>query len=246
MKSITLLIVATGKYTVFLPKLLESVSKHFLTKHAVQVMIFTDKVYDDGDASFDSLFDSSYNFNWDTILIDHKPWPHSTLMRFHFFKENYKRLGNTDYYFYIDADTLITDDITDEILDERVAVQHCGFMQKRGTYETNPVSYSYVFPQEGTHYFGGGFWGFSFIEFWAMVKTCSQMVDFDAKNGIVPIHNDESVLNKYLITHPPTKILSPSYHYPQSNIEKYKATWPEDYPCRILLLDKNHNEMRSL
>jgi len=163
MKRITLLIVATGKYTVFLPKLLKSVSDHFLTKHAVQVIIFTDKEYDDGDASFDSLFDCSYSFNWETILIDHKPWPHATLKRFHFFKENYAKLGNTDYYFYIDADTLITDDITDEILGKRVAVQHCGFMKKRGTYETNPESYCFVEPHEGTHYFGGGFWGFSFL-----------------------------------------------------------------------------------
>lgn len=246
MKSVTLLVVATGKYTVFLPKLFKSISDHFLPKCAVQVVVFTDKVYDDGDASFDSLFDASYNFNWDSVLIEHKPWPYATLHRFHFFKEHYQSLGNTDYYFYIDADTLITDTITDEILGERVTVQHCGFMQKRGTYETNPASSSYVYPQEGTHYFGGGFFGFSFVEFWAMVKMCVDMIDMDTRNGIIPIHNDESVLNRYLIDNPPTKILSPSYHYPQSHIEKYKAQWPENYPCKILLLDKNHEEMRSL
>jgi histo-blood group ABO system transferase len=240
MNTINLLIVATNKYTQFLPKLIESVDKYFFRNSIVVVTIFSDKT--DILSGMETRHIEGFQF----VSIPHKPWPYATLNRFHFFKENYKYLGNYDYYFYIDADTIIKDYITEDILSASMAVQHCGFIKKRGSYETNPNSAAYVAPHEGTHYFGGGFWGFGGPEFWHCVNRCVDMIDRDTKNGIVPVHNDESVLNRYFIDFPPSQILSPSYHYPESHIEKYKKSWePHDYPCKILLLDKNHEEIRK-
>lgn len=227
---VNLLIVATGKYIDFLPALLKSAEEYFLTGCNVSYHIFTD---------------SGYLIRPNIHKVEHKPWPHSTLNRFHFFKQYEKELRDADYLFYIDVDTLLTAAVTEEILSDRTAVQHCGFVNLRGSYETNPRSTSYVHPSEGNKYFGGGFWGFSKDEFWRFMNKAIEMIDTDSSRGITPVHNDESVLNRYLVDNPPTLILSPSYHYPQSELAYYKNIWKRDYECKILLLDKNHEEVRT-
>lgn len=230
---VALLIVATGKYIDFLDGLINSAKQYFLNDEDVHFYVFTDF----------AGWDNSYaTFRY----VEHKQWPSSTLNRFHFFKKYEGSLKNNDYLFYIDVDTLFTAPVTNEILSDRTAVQHCGFVSVRGSYETNPKSTSYVSPNEGTHYFGGGFWGFSNTEFWKFINKAIDMIDTDKTNGIIPVHNDESILNRYLIDNKPTLILSPSYHYPQSELPYYKKIWGGvDYECKILLLDKNHEEVRK-
>lgn len=229
---VALLVVATGKYIEFVSDWVRSADKYFMTDIDVDYHLFTD-----------SFYPSSGKYN--AHRVAHNPWPASTLNRFHFFKQDESELQGYDYLFYIDVDTLFTDPITSEILSDRTAVQHCGFVNVRGSYETNPKSTSYVAKNEGTHYFGGGFWGFSNAEFWKFINKAVDMIDTDKANGIIPVHNDESVLNRYLIDNPPTLILSPSYHYPQSELPYYKKIWKRDYECKILLLDKNHEEVRK-
>jgi histo-blood group ABO system transferase len=229
---VALLIVATGKYERFIADLCYSAEKFFMAYNAVNFHVFTDK-------------EEREWFNYHYHKVEHKPWPYATLNRFHFFKQYEQSLQDTDYLFYIDVDTLIKAPITSEILSDRTAVQHCGFVNVRGSYETNPLSTSYVAPDEGSYYFGGGFWGFSKAEFWKFINKAIEMINEDAYKGIVPVHNDESVLNRYLIDNPPTLMLSPSYHYPQSELAYYRKIWKQDYECKILLLDKNHEELRS-
>lgn len=229
---VALLVVATGKYIDFLDGLINSAKQYFLNDADVHFYVFTDF------AGWDNYY-ITYRY------IEHKQWPSSTLNRFHFFKKYEESLQKNDYLFYIDVDTLFMASVTREILSDRTAVQHCGFVGVRGSYETNPKSTSYVAKNEGTHYFGGGFWGFSNMEFWKFINKAVDMIDTDKANGIIPVHNDESVLNRYLIDNPPALILSPSYHYPQSELPYYKKIWKRDYECKILLLDKNHEEVRK-
>lgn len=224
-----LLVVATGKYNLYTKSLIISAHEYFMKDCDLFIHIFSDQ----------------QTTGWFTHKIEHNPWPASTLNRYHFFKQYESELQGYDYLFYIDVDTLFTAPITSEILSDRTAVQHCGFVGVRGSYETNPKSTSYVAKNEGTHYFGGGFWGFSNTEFWKFINKAVAMIDTDKANGIIPVHNDESVLNRYLIDNPPMLILSPSYHYPQSELPYYKKIWKRDYECKILLLDKNHEEVRK-
>lgn len=231
MKRIALLVIATGKYDVFLPRLIESVNKYFLKDCEVAIHLFGDKTTTE---------------NCFFYLIEHKPFPHTTLYRYHYFQKYKELFSKYDYYFYIDVDTEIKSEITSEILSERTAVQHCGYVGRPGTFETRPESTSFVHQSlRRSPYFGGGFWGFSNEQFWQFIDNAVHMIDEDTKNGIVPVWHDESVLNKYLIMKKPTKILNPSYHYPESNLDYYKRLWPEKYECKILLLDKNHFEIRS-
>lgn len=235
MKKINLMIVATARYIEFLPRLVESVEKYFLKDCDVQINIFTD--------ADTKILGRIIGRNPFFHYAEHKPWPHATLKRLHFFQNHRYNMPAADYYFYIDADTVIQSEIkSEDVLGERVVVQHCGYTNQRGTYETNPKSQAYIKPEEGTHYFGGGVWCFSSNEFWKFVDKGVNMINIDEANGIVPVYHDESVLNRYMIDNPPTKILTPSYHYPQSRIEHYKKKWGQDYPCKILLLDKKHSE----
>lgn len=235
---VNLLIVATNKYTQFLPALLRSLKNNFLVGEDVTYCIFTDKTFE---AHEENIF---YNNRMNLFHVDHMPWPGPTLYRFHYFRSHKENLKKANYFFYIDVDTLITSQITaEEIIGERVGTQHCGFVGKRGSYEGRPISRCYVAPNEGEVYFGGGFWGFSQDEFWKFIDKSIEMIAIDADNGITPEWHDESVLNRYFIDNKPTKILTPSFHYPMS--EKNKKSWKENYPCKILLLDKDHKEFRS-
>ena len=250
MSKINLLIIATGNYTQFLPDLLESADKYFLKNHQVTYNVFTDKVQHVANMFPNMLQDvhSSKTPNLKIHLVEHRKWPWATIQRFKFFRNNLDKMLLTDYYFYIDADCIFKAPITDEILGERVAVSHCGYQEGRGfPYERNQMSTAYVAPNEGTQYFGGGFWGFSFGEFCKAINVIIEALDKDEQNGIVPIWHDESIFNRYLIDNQPTKILSPSYHWPENNPHIWNK-WAQqglNFECKILLLDKNHAEIRG-
>lgn len=240
-KSVNLLIVATNQYTQFLEPLLDSAWEYFLRGHDVNFCVFTDKKWE-----VMGQF-SKKQYKVSVFEVEHKPWPHSTLKRFSFFRQYKGSLPKADFLFYIDADTLITAPITDEILGERTAVQHCGYLQERGTYETRPESTAFIGPTEGEQYFGGGFWGFSNTEFWKAVEHLTKAIDKDEENDITAIFHDESHANRYFVDNPPTVILSPSYHFPQNHNHIY-GKWRKlgvDFQCKILLLQKNHKEIRK-
>lgn len=234
---INLLIVATGKYIQFLPQLLESAEKYFLNGHDVKYCVFTN-ARQERPTHPNCLF----------FEVEHKPWPHATLKRFHFFLEHKDNLPNADYFFYCDVDSRFVAPIGEEILSNRTAVQHCGYVDgKNLPFEDNYRSCAYVQKSERSEYYGGGFWGFSATEFWNMASFCMSAIDVDGENGIVPVWHDESILNKYLTACPPNLVLNPSYHYPENNPHIYGkwAAAGKNYDCKILLLDKNHKEVRE-
>ena len=228
--SVGFLIVATGKYDIYVKSLIESIEKYVLTNNNKHYYIFTDK---------DIVLDIK---NYSIIKIEHKPFPYPTLYRFHFFLNGIESIKN-DQLVYIDVDTLVKNPIGTEILTPITVTQHCGFLNMRGTFENRVNSSCYVNPNDSKNYFGGGFYSFSREEFIKMSNFCKELIDLDEANGIVPIWHDESALNKYMTLVEPTRVLSPSYHYPVS--EGIIRTWGKDFECKILLLDKNHKEMRS-
>lgn len=235
--TVDLLIISTNKYIKFLPKLLTSVHKYFLKDCDVRVHIFTDRVKD-----CEILLSQE-----DCIIqlheIEHKPWPASTLFRFHFFKQYIDSLTG-HYICYIDADTEIKAPIESDILSPRTVVQHCGFVNGNGTFEERKESRAYTPKSIQRNYYGGGFFLFDRSNFNVIVDRSIDMIDEDLKNGIMPRFHDESILNALMASMEPTKVLNPSYHFPEDNERIYKS-WPEMYECKILLLNKDHKEIRS-
>jgi histo-blood group ABO system transferase len=158
------------------------------------------------------------------------------MMRFHAYYNQRELLQQEDYLFACDADMLFVDEVGRNILGKRVATQHPGFVDKRGSYDTNPLCKACVHDHEGRFYFAGGFYGGETKEFLELCKICAKNIDEDLSKGIIAVWHDESHLNRYFIDRPPKKILTPSYCYPES--------WKLPYKKRLLALDKNHSEYR--
>jgi histo-blood group ABO system transferase len=227
---IGLCIVATGKYIQFVQQLIESADLYFLPNHDVTYFVFTD-----GEP------ESHKNM----IKIPHKKlgWPYDTMMRLEAYHRAAEQLAEMDYLFALDADMRFVDTVGDEILGERVGTLHPGFFNKpraHFTYESkNLDSTAYIRPDEGKHYFAGGFWGGNRTEFLELCRVCVENIYTDLATAFIAEWHDESHLNRYFIDHNPTVILSPSYCYPETQ------TLRPDCPKKLLALNKNHTAMRK-
>lgn len=219
-----LLIMATGRYTQFVGPLINSARNYFCANHQVTYFVFTD-----GEIPQAA----------DTVKIfqERLGWPFDTMMRYHVYIKSDALLSSQDYLFACDADMLFVDTVGDEILGERVATLHPGFVHQRGSYEKNPFSLAYVSKEEGKYYFAGGFYGGKAREILNIAHSLSCRIDDDLEWGIIPEWHDESHWNRYCIDHPPTVILSPSYCYPEE--------LTLNYPKKLLALCKNHHALRE-
>lgn len=222
--NIGVLVVATGKYIEFVKPLVSSAQNHFCKGHHVTYIVFTDQ-------KAEPLPNTVY------IFYPKQGWPFDTMNRYYAYYNHWDLLKNQDYLFAIDADMLFVADVGDEVLGERVATQHPGFIDSRGSYETNPLSKAFVGKDEGACYFAGGVYGGTSEAFFHMLTTNIKHVEEDLKNGIIAVWHDESHWNRYCIDYPPTVVLPPSYCYPES--------WSLNCPKKILALDKNHADMRQ-
>ena len=223
--NIGLLIVATGKYTQFIPGLIDSARKYFCTDHNVTFFVFTD---------------SQIPAAPDIVRIEQPRlgWPYDTMMRYEMYTKNAELYKNMDYLFACDADMLFVDTVGNEILSNRIGTIHPGYYGgNRGTYETNPISKAYVAPHEGKYYFAGGLNGGSRDCFLAMANAITKQIYDDLAKGHIAVWHDESHVNRYLIDNPPTLLLSPSYCYPER--------WGLPFQKKLLALDKNHQKMRE-
>jgi histo-blood group ABO system transferase len=227
MNKVGLLIIATNKYIDFAINLIKSADEYFLPNQDVEYFLFTNHQ--------DLKIDSCRKVN--LIKTSHKPWPWMTLGRYEIFYSKKQKLLQQDYLFYCDADMRFCDMVGDEILSKRVATQHPGYFNTRGTPETNPNSLACVFEFENMQYFAGGFNGGESVEYIKMSEILSNNINEDLKKNIIAVWHDESHINRYFIDNPPTKILDPGYCYGES-------LRPPFVP-RLLALDKNHQEIRS-
>jgi hypothetical protein len=237
---VNLCIIATNKYIKFLPKLIDSIQQYWMNDMVTDIHIFTDRIKDC------DLLLSQTDYDKGVIEyheVEHGPWPHATLYRFHFFKKYMSKITG-HYVFYIDADTIITAPISKDVLSPRTVVAHCGFVNGGGSFETNPKSMAFVPMSMRKEYVGGGFFGFDLVNFKLITDKAIEMINADLSAGIMPVWQDESVLNCIIANMGYTKLLSPSYHYPEANPRIWNS-WKEQYPCKILLLNKNHKEIRS-
>ncbi len=215
---IAFLIIATGKYDRFLPQLIESIETFVQLPH--HTFVFTD--------SPDSWIGA------EKVSIQHKPFPMATLQRYEVFANHTDILAGFDYYYYIDADMRIVAPIGQEILGERVAVIHPGFLGGKGTPERRLKSTAYIAKNEKNTYYAGGFQGGS--QYLDICAILAENINKDLSKGIIAVWHDESHWNWYLHHYKPDTILDAGYCYPES--------WSLDFHRRILALDKNHDEIR--
>ena len=215
-----ILIIATGKYHIFVDPLIRSLKKH-LAIGPVKYIVFSDR-----QVTADIH-----------IPIHHEPWPGPTLHRYRTFLASKPLLEEFTYLYYVDADMRAVDTIGPEILGERVAVLHPGFVGKVGTPERRRKSRAFIPYNAKNRYYAGGFQGGHASQFLTMCQTLDEAIREDEENNIIARWHDESHYNAYLYRKPPTVTLDPSYCYPES--------WSIPYAKRLLALDKDHQAMRS-
>jgi histo-blood group ABO system transferase len=232
---ICLLLIATNHYIKFVNPLLDSVQENFLNGHEVSAVLFTNHELDE---STDNI---------KVCQIEHEPWPIPTLKRYHYFLKEKEHLMNFDYCFYLDVDMKIVNKVGEEILGDLVATQHPGFWFRginEFSYERRPQSTAYVPFNIGKMYYAGGFNGGTPEHFLKMAETIAHNVEIDFVNGIIAEWHDESHMNRYLLDHPPSVELNPSYCFPEAAFIRPQG-WHVPFEPKILALEKNHSEVRK-
>lgn len=215
---------ATGRYDVYAEEMIRSARPYFCTSSDVTYFIFSD---------------GKITPSQDVVQISQKRlgWPHDTLKRFEVYLSHADRMKEMDYLFALDADMRFVAPVGEEILSDLVGTQHPGFVGKRGSYETDPLSTACVLKKEGKIYFAGGFYGGKREEFFKLLKRTNEQIDKDLERDYIAVWHDESHLNRYFIDHPPTLVLNPSYCYPEC--------MTLDFPKKLMALDKDHEQMRK-
>lgn len=236
--SVGLLLIATGKYGDYVQGLISSADNYFLKNMNVTYYLFTDMDH----------INIKTTRRVEQIPIQHRPFPFASMDRFKHFTEHAGKLSKEKYLYYVDVDCLFVDHVFTEIIGDLVGVSHCGYMNKPGPLEHD--ANSALFANEDLmrnykHYYGGGFSGGKTEKYLELARWCSQNIDKDVERNIIPVWHDETAINRYFLEHEPDVVLSPSYHYPEGQINYYLAMWPTHYSPKILLLDKNHRKMRT-
>jgi len=220
-----LVLIATGeKYRNYAKAFITNAREYFVPH---DVVLFTDKPMENTEAKY-------------AVPYTYQGYPQASYLRYHAFTSIQKILSRYDFIFYSDVDMRFVAPVGEEIFSEGItATEHPGYVGLAGTPETNVASTAYC-PQVRT-YFCGGFNGGSTSAFLDMSLDIARDIDIDQSRGVQAIWVDESHLNRYLFDHPPSKILSPSYCYPEKD-DHYRQIWARanrgPFEPRLLALEK--------
>ncbi|KAM9799257.1 globoside alpha-1,3-N-acetylgalactosaminyltransferase 1-like isoform X2 [Syngnathus typhle] len=132
------------------------------------------------------------------------------------------RIGKeVEYIFCADIDQEFTAPVEEEILSDLVATlhpEHYGKPQTALPYEKDEDSSAYVKEDEGDYYYTSELYGGLIRNVYRMAQGCSLLILKDQSNGMLASGREESYLNRYLITHRPTCVLSPEYNWWDSGL----------------------------
>lgn len=237
MRSLAVLLIATGKYDSFVQPLLKSMEDLFFTDRPVTIHLFTDGF----------IGTSSNRITVKRYVIPSYKFPQASLYRYKIFHEH-KDYLTEDLLLYLDVDTLIKNPVGEEIFGSGVtAVYHPGFYVNHGWGSPNcdQRSTSYVQPSQRIYYYCGGTQGGTRESYLEACRILSENISIDETNGITPEWHDETAWNHYLNTVYVGEIraMDPSYCMPEN--PKQRQKWGlETIPSRICCLDKSHDSIR--
>ncbi|XP_069054945.1 globoside alpha-1,3-N-acetylgalactosaminyltransferase 1-like isoform X2 [Lepisosteus oculatus] len=231
---------AVGKYMRFLKGFLESAEKHYLVGFRVHYYVFTDQP---GEVPRVSLGPGR---NLTAIRVPKfDRWQEISLRRMEIIRKTIEEQirREAQYIYCLDVDMFFHDRVGAEVLDELVAALHAWFYQEdrnRFPYERRPASAANVPLDQGDFYYQAAVFGGLVDNVYQLVKTCEENLLVDKRNDIEAAWQEESHLNKYLIRHKPTKLLSPEYMWDDN-----KQRGNEVKVIRFSTLNKNLAEVRD-
>ncbi|KAL0584213.1 Histo-blood group ABO system transferase [Plecturocebus cupreus] len=239
--TIGLTVFAIKKYVGFVKLFLETAEKHFMVGHRVHYYIFTDQVAAVPHVALGAGRQLSV-----LEVRAYQRWQDVSMRRMEMISDFCERrfLHEVDYLVCTDVDMKFSDHVGVEILSPLFGTLHPSFYRSSReafTYERRPQSQAYIPKDEGDFYYLGGFFGGSVQEVQRLTRACHQAMMIDQANGIEAVWHDESHLNKYLLRHKPTKVLSPEYLWDQQLLG-----WPPILrKLRFVAVPKNHQAIRN-
>ncbi|XP_010879138.1 globoside alpha-1,3-N-acetylgalactosaminyltransferase 1-like isoform X2 [Esox lucius] len=120
------------------------------------------------------------------------------------------------YIYCMDVDQELVATVGHEILGKLVATLHpelYGKPRNAFPYEREASSLAGVMEDEGDYYYTSELYGGLCAEVHAMALACAQLILQDQEKGVRARGLEESYLNRYLINHRPTCVLSPEYSW---------------------------------
>jgi hypothetical protein len=225
-----ILIICVGKYKIFLREFLLSNDAMFFPGVHRSYHIVTDDP-----AVLESL-GIPRNFETYLYITNQTKWPLPTILRFSFFKEILRTLGDVDNVFFFNINCRFVRVIEDINWFEHglISCVHPGYHNKPREvfpYEKRSESEAYVPTSEGNFYYAGGLQGGRTAQILSAYSACEEMRRLDEAKGITAVWHDESYWNKYLLRTPSHKLHS-GYLYPEG--------WELPFQAHIVLLNKNH------
>ncbi len=208
-----ILYIVTGRYVVLWPEFIESLREKFLPDCEKHVYLFSDQ-----DDFFTPAPDITY------IHMEHRPWPYSTLLRYHTFLEHVDKWQDCDYMFYLNADYIFWKTVTRDMIFPgpeggiiSVLVPKCvDAAPDEFPYERSPESRACIPFGQGKYYYAGGFNGGPAKDFLAMSRAIDEATQDDLDRGVIAAWHDESQLNRYLLDNPPAVVLPKTYLWSES------------------------------
>ncbi|KAK5898916.1 hypothetical protein CesoFtcFv8_008449 [Champsocephalus esox] len=139
------------------------------------------------------------------------------------------------HVFCFDVDQVFTGRFGSEALGDSVALLHAHYYHLPKyfyTYDRNPNSKAYM--ETGDFYYHAAIFGGSWKNVKALTEACYQGIMEDKQNNVEALWHDESHLNKYMLLHKPSKVLSPEYCWDTSigfrrDIQVTRLLWAPKY-----------------
>ncbi|XP_053462150.1 histo-blood group ABO system transferase-like [Nycticebus coucang] len=217
--TIGLAVFALKKYTFFLRVFLETEEKYFMVGHRVNYYIFTDQ----------SDYVPRIPLREGRQMVILKVQSHASLQDISMTRmeviSNFSQqrfLREVDHLVCSDVDVKFSDHVGVEILSSLFGTLHPGYLKywrDSFAYECRPQSQAYIPEDKGDFYYSGALFGGSVLEVYRLTKACHQEMMIDQANDIEAKWHDESHLNKYLLHHKPTKVLSPEYRWDKEQLQ---------------------------
>lgn len=234
-----MLLIATRKYTRFIPEVVRQLDRWFMPNREISVMIFSDQYMQPKTTLRTTII-------W-TKIEDYK-FPYATLYRYKMFSQVSSFLEKFSHLFYSDVDMGYVDEIGDEFLvNGLLAIKHPGFFHGGWGSSNNPQTSSSWFPEHmRKQYYCGGVQGGKTEFYLKACKDLAARIKQDESNGVMAEYHDETHWNKYTNCDHPDIVTVLGSEYCMVEEEHLRKAWKIDHlKPKIIALKKNHEEVRG-
>lgn len=230
---IAILYMATGRYSIYWKNFYKTCEKNFIPQAEKQYFFITDN--------------SQYVLPKNVVKVhqENLGWPMIACQRFKILNNLKEDFKDYDYVFFFQANIRFIKKVTPEEFlpkdNEKIIAALSSANRKNVSaddlnFERNEKSQAYIRYGTDMKYFHSGILGGKVKPFIEMLNDCEAMMDKDLENNIIPSVHDESVFNKYLLTHQ-YKELSNNYLYPNEG----KPFW-KMFNVKIIQAPKTYRE----